>query len=873
MTQNKHAAGARSYYSTADYYSEGQELTGHWRGAGARRLGLAGEVQQPDWDALCENRNPQTGERLTARTRSDRTVGYDFNFHAVKSLSLLYAVTRDERILATFQEAVGSTMELMEAEMAARVRKGRKNENRLTKNMTWGEFIHFTSRPVDGEPDPHLHAHCFVFSATHDGVENVWKSGQFRGLKQDAPYFEAVFHSELAGRLAQFGLPIERTAKGWELAGVTSEMIDKFSRRTRQIEEKAQAKGIDDPDAKAELGAKTRERKQKNLSMTELRERWLDRLTPEEQEVLAALERRIGGSSAPKDESASARAVLYAKEHAFARSSVVPERQILAAALKQAVGQANVEQVLQQAAASDLIVGERQGRRMATTHDVLAEETKIVDYGRRGRGTCRPYSVGQHRFHRDWLNTEQKDAVRHILQSHDRVILLRGAAGVGKTTLMQEAVESIEAAGIKVLAFAPSSDASRGVLREAGFSDADTLATLLVDHRIQEKAKGQLLLIDEAGQVGVPTMAKVFELAERLNARVLLAGDRRQHGSVERGAALRLLEEEAGLVSAEVKEIQRQAGDYKAAVKALSEGHTADGFKRLDELGWVREVPADDRYRQLAAEYVAITAKKQTALVISPTHAEGHRVAAEIRRALRAKKAIGREEREFMQLEHSRLTPAELTDALNYHDGDVVQFHQNAKGFQRGQRLFLTGRTSAPLAQAQRYQLYRRKTLKLSSGDLLRITNNGCTADGKHRLDNGSVYRVRKFDDKGNIVLANGWKVAKDFGHLAHGYVVTSHASQAKTVDHVLIGQASQSFAASSQEQLYVSVSRARKGALIFTDDKQALREAVQQADERVTATELVRKSVERRAVLQRQEAALIERAQQQEREAVDHER
>ena len=37
IVQNSTAAGAKSYYSTADYYTEGQELVGVWRGAGAER--------------------------------------------------------------------------------------------------------------------------------------------------------------------------------------------------------------------------------------------------------------------------------------------------------------------------------------------------------------------------------------------------------------------------------------------------------------------------------------------------------------------------------------------------------------------------------------------------------------------------------------------------------------------------------------------------------------------------------------------------------------------------------------------------------------------------------------------------------------------
>ena len=116
----------------------------------------------------------------------------------------------------------------------------------------------------------------------------------------------------------------------------------------------------------------------------------------------------------------------------------------------------------------------------------------------------------------------------------------------------------------------------------------------------------------------------------------------------------------------------------------------------------------------------------------------------------------------------------------------------------------------------------------------------GKTADGKHRLNNGSQYVVDGFTRQGDIVLNNGWTVGKDFGHLDYGYVVTSHASQGKTVDRVFIGQSSESFPASSREQFYVSVSRARQQATVYTDDKESLLDAVSRSDERLSATELV---------------------------------
>ena len=58
-------------------------------------------------------------------------------------------------------------------------------------------------------------------------------------------------------------------------------------------------------------------------------------------------------------------------------------------------------------------------------------------------------------------------------------------------------------------------------------------------------------------------------------------------------------------------------------------------------------------------------------------------------------------------------------------------------------------------------------------------------------------------------------------------------------MDKVLIGQSRLSLPASGREQLYVSVSRGRQQAMLFTDDKQALREAVSHEHERLTATEV----------------------------------
>src|SRR5947207_13123820 len=117
ITQQDSAGSAKRYYATADYYSEGQEIVGSWGGKGASRLGLEGTVDKFSFERLCDNLDPRTEKPLTALTRTERTVGYDWTFSAPKSLSLLYAMSGDQGIMDAFRAAVDETMREAEAEI------------------------------------------------------------------------------------------------------------------------------------------------------------------------------------------------------------------------------------------------------------------------------------------------------------------------------------------------------------------------------------------------------------------------------------------------------------------------------------------------------------------------------------------------------------------------------------------------------------------------------------------------------------------------------------------------------------------------------------------------------------------------------------
>lgn len=853
--QNQSVDDAKKYFSKSagEYYVDGQqELKGLWQGEGAKMLGLSGEITQAQWNSICDGFNPRTGEKLVQRFRDNRTVGYDFTFSTGgKSVSILYNMTQDDRILKSLRESVNETMKVIESEVQARVRKDGKNEDRTVGNLVWGEFVHLTGRPLDdGIPDCQLHAHCFALNVVKDPIEGIWKAGQFRELKRDARYFQELFHARFARKLAELGLPIERTRDGFEIAGFSRELVEKFSRRTAVIEAVAKKKGITDPAAKAELGAKTRNRKAADLTMPELRAVWRSRMTKDEWSTVDRLKQRIGGKVIPIEPLAAERAMKYAIDKEFERKAVLPVRTILATALKRAVGLATPEQVFRQADVSGLITGERNGQRMATTREVLAEEMKMLDWCRRGRGTVPALGKPNRKILNGKLNESQLAAVRWMLHdSRDRIMLLRGPAGTGKTTLMKEVAAGIEENGRRIVPLAPTGDAVK-VLRRDGFK-AGTIASLLTDPRLQQQIQNATLWVDEAGLVGTKTMVEIFDLADKYDARIILTGDSRQNPSVERGSVLQLIETEGGIKCMELHEIVRQQKEYAKLVKFLGDGQINKAFDKLEDLKWIHEIEDDaERYKRIAADYVNTITAKKDCLVVSPTHFEGRdRVTSEIRHALKAHGTLGKDHRVFQVLQNTNLTEAERGDALTYlDDGLVIQFHQNGKGFRRGDRIKAAGQP-LPLDQANRFSVFRSRALELAPGDMVRITFNGKTKGGK-KLSNGELYRVANFTKSGDIVLDNGWVVAKDFGHLAHGYCVTNYSAQGKTINHrVIVAQSGISLPATTQQGFYVACSRAKESMAVYCDSKEQLKEAVGVTNERLNAHDLFRQTKAREVV------------------------
>lgn len=250
----------KEHLSAGDYYAEGQRVPGEWFGNGAENLGLSGVTNENDFVRLCENLHPQTGVRLTLRQKTTRTeietdgqesqsanrrVFYDFTFSPPKSVSIAALVRDDSRILKAHEQAVTAALNQLQLFAATRVRKHDQCSDRTTGNLVAAVFRHDTSRALD----PHLHSHCIVFNATFDAVEGQWKALQNHDMLVAQKFIANVYYHELARELRQSGYAIENKPRGdFEINGISRELIDKFSKRHREIDEKTRELLVREPE-------------------------------------------------------------------------------------------------------------------------------------------------------------------------------------------------------------------------------------------------------------------------------------------------------------------------------------------------------------------------------------------------------------------------------------------------------------------------------------------------------------------------------------------------------------------------------------------------------------------------------------------------
>lgn len=835
------AAGATGYFlgGSLEYYLEGDGIS-EWCGKSAERLGLSGPVTREAFKALSENRHPETDEQLTPRLRGNRRVCIDINLHVPKSVSVVYALTGDKELRDAVWQAALSTVRAIEPWVETRVRQDGGNTNRQTKNLVAAAFLHETTRPVDGVPDPHLHVHCVVMNSTFDTVENRWKAIQLESVWKHLPYFEAYFHSALAKRVESLGYAIRTAEPGWEIAGVCPLLTAKFCRRSDEIKARIERDGVEDPRLQAEYGKYTRRPKSESLPMRDVRRDWESRLSLEERHSLTRLK---GDAREAPSEAFIESAVRHAVEKTFARSAAVRESALLAAVLKGCPGQMMVESIRSHYSKYGIICRELNGERYVTTREALQREDRLIDLAQKGRGQCKRLSAGV-LPRLDHLSASERTAAEAVIRSADLVTVVR-SRGTGQTggviaAVSEAARSSLVSRLVLLSATAASAESTR-------FSDTHpmTVARFLLDPRQRQSLAPSILWVEEAHKLTTSAAASLLELAKSKRCRVVLEGNSFAPGSKFFGNALRVLEKHAEIHSAEVVVARRQSGALKEVVELFQAGKGFAALSRLEHAGAIRHVESEKLTEAAAKAFVEVSRPKEKSVVLIPRSSDPDEVTAAVRGTLVEAGRLGRA-RTFGRMERLDRSDSEKATASLYRPGTVVEFQRRTGQFEFGERWTVTGKTLGgqvearnglrvavlPIHRPETFEVYEKSSIELAAGDVVRITKTQKAravvdiplgvvsprhAKGARSLPAGSFHRIREFTLTGHAVLENGFIVKKDFGHLDYGYVVPIGSSLPKSIDHVVTVQAKADKGASA-DRLADAVSAARRSAVVVTD-------------------------------------------------------
>jgi conjugative relaxase-like TrwC/TraI family protein len=805
------SASASAAYYTRYLAGAPGEVPGVWSGRQAAALGLSGAVETEQLERLLSSHHPlsgvQLGDQLKDRKLADGQVvravaGFDATFSAPKSVSVLWALTGDERLLEAHDVAVAAALAHLERfGSTTRVRRDGRRLHPETGGLMIASFRQTTSR----DDDPQIHTHA-VISAKVQTHEGRWLAldAKYLKLKQRmlGGLYQSVLRSELTHR---FGVEWGPIVNGQaEIAGFPHELIKTFSKRAAEIDTAMKVKVAEfrQREGRApsrweraaierQASADTRGRKS-GVGAADLGSRWqaeaagagwtVDRL-------LDNLE-RVGLDRSPVDTLKVSDIVdeVSGRHSSWGRPEVVQAICDLQRPASQMPGHRWADEIERFADGVlehcvDLDPPDITSRRASdgrslwieptalrySSDAVLIEEEHILTWAIDAHADPQAPS---RTVDRDGLDVLQGDAAAAVA-GDDRLVLVVGPAGAGKTRMLAAAVDDLHANHRPVFGVAPTAKAARVLARDTGMA-ADTVAKLLHEWRRSDRpplpefqlAAGTTVVVDEAGMLSTPALHQLIGLADAQRWRLALVGDHRQLQAVGRSGLFAELCR-TGRVD-ELERLHRFSQPWEAAASLLlrsGDPRALDAYEGHDRI-----IPGNlaDHLAHIASTWIGHRRHRHGGSLAVVASTNEH--VDVINRAVQtARLATG-------ELDRARTTV--IAAGERAYVGDVVATRRNDR------------------------------TLVTSTGETVR---------------NREAWTVTAIGRDGSLTLSHlaghgTVTLPTDFvrEHVRLGYAATEHGWQADTVDHAIALVS----AATTRRGLYVAATRGRESNMfcVVTD-------------------------------------------------------
>ena len=596
-----------------DYYVGGTEAPGYWIGSGSGRVGARGAVAGDELRHVLDGHGPDGIQLVPQHSR--RIPGFDITFSAPKSVSVLFGIG-DERlqraIRTAHDEAVADALGYLERVAARGRRKHGGFEMVEGHGFIAAGFRHRTSRAGD----PQLHTHVLVANLV-EGVDGKFSALDGRGIYQHgktAGYlYEAALRERLTRRLGVQWGPVRNGIA--DIDGVPSEVLRAFSRRRAEVKAELERRGESTAAAARIATLATRRRKDYGVVpeqlVTEWRER-AERLGFDRDALRALLSRR--SERRPVEWARVYRGLVSAsgltlRRATFARRDLlqamcdaVPPASVTVAQLEDAAdhflvagpavpmlpGEERDELPSIRRGDGQLVYSRHEERRYSTIEHLQIEQA-IVDTAVAGAG-CGVAVADKRALHEAMahpLATEQETMLRRLVLRGDRVSVVLGQAGAGKTYALRAAREAWSASGVAVVGAAVSRRAARGLEDGAGVPST-SVAALLYRLRVggEPLAPGSVVVVDEAGMLPTRELHELLERVLEVDGKLVLTGDHRQLPELEAGGSFRGLVYRLPAIILE--ENRRQSARWeRAALRELRHGSVEAALAAYREHGRV----------------------------------------------------------------------------------------------------------------------------------------------------------------------------------------------------------------------------------------------------------------------------------------------